>query len=146
MKITLIAAMDSMGGIGKNGAMPWYCNEDLKHFKAYTDGKVCVMGRNTWDSLPVKPLPNRENWVLASKDTPNLFGRGVSLMALSASSIIGAALDEQIDELCITQLQADKLKLQELQELLKSGNVDPQQCKGMIKMLDYKIRKLKEVK
>ena len=43
----------------------------------------------------------------------------------------------------ITQLQADKLKLQ---ELLKSGNVAPQQCKGMIKMLDYKIRKLKEVK
>ena len=43
----------------------------------------------------------------------------------------------------IAQLQADKLKLQ---ELLKSGNVDPQQCKGMIKMLDYKIRKLKEVK
>ena len=43
----------------------------------------------------------------------------------------------------ITQLQADKLKLQ---ELLKSGNVDPAQCKGMIKMLDYKIRKLKEAK
>ena len=43
----------------------------------------------------------------------------------------------------IAQIQADKLKLQ---RLLKSGNVDPQQCKGMIKMLDYKIRKLKEVK
>ena len=40
----------------------------------------------------------------------------------------------------IAQLQADKLKLQ---ELLKSGNVDPAQCKGMIKMLDYKIQKLK---
>lgn len=40
----------------------------------------------------------------------------------------------------IAQLQADKLKLQ---ELIKSGNVDTQQCKGMIKMLDYKIRKLK---
>ena len=39
----------------------------------------------------------------------------------------------------IAQLQADKLKLQ---ELLKLGNVDPQQCKGMIKMLDYKIQKL----
>ena len=101
MKITLIAAMDSMGGIGKNGTLPWYIPEDLKHFKEYTAGNVCVMGRKTWDSLPVKPLPNRENWVLASKDTPNLFGRGVSLMALSASSIIGAALDEQIDELCI---------------------------------------------
>ena len=43
----------------------------------------------------------------------------------------------------IAQIQADKLLLQ---ELIKSGNVDPQQCKGMIKMLDYKIRKLKEVK
>ena len=39
----------------------------------------------------------------------------------------------------VTQLQADKLKLQ---ELIKAGNVDPAQCKGMIKMLDYKIRKL----
>ena len=44
---------------------------------------------------------------------------------------------------CITQIQADKLKLQ---ELIKAGNIDPAQCKGMIKMLDYKIRKLKEVK
>ena len=101
MKITLIAAMDCQGGIGKNGTLAWHIPEDLKHFKEYTEGKICVMGRKTWDSLPVKPLPNRENWVLASKDTPNLFGRGVSLMALSASSIVGAALDEQIDELCI---------------------------------------------
>ena len=101
MKITLIAALDSMGGIGKNGTLPWYIPADLQHFKEYTEGKVCVMGRKTWDSQPVKPLPNRDNWVLASKDAPNLFGRGVSLMALSASSIISAALDEQIGELCI---------------------------------------------
>ena len=39
----------------------------------------------------------------------------------------------------ITQMQVDKLLLQ---ELIKSGSVDPAQCKGMIKMLDYKIRKL----
>ena len=101
MKITLIAAMDDNLGIGKDGRLPWHNKEDLQHFKDYTQGKVCIMGRKTWESLPVKPLPNRKNWVLASKDTPNLFGRGVSLMALSASSIIGAALDERIDELCI---------------------------------------------
>ena len=39
----------------------------------------------------------------------------------------------------ITQMQVDNLLLQ---ELIKSGSVDPVQCKGMIKMLDYKIRKL----
>ena len=71
MKITLIAAMDGMGGIGKNGAMPWYCNEDLKHFKAYTADKVVVMGRKTWDSLLLRPLPRRKNFVITgngSKD------------------------------------------------------------------------------
>ena len=67
MKITLIAAMDSMGGIGKNGTLPWHIPEDLKHFKEYTAGKVCVMGRKTWDSLPVKPLPNRECVVISTK-------------------------------------------------------------------------------
>lgn len=101
MKITLIAAMDSMGGIGKNGTLPWYIPEDLKHFKEYTAGNVCVMGRKTWDSLPVKPLPNRENWVLVNNYAPIRFGCGVNLMSHSASSIISAALDEQIGELCI---------------------------------------------
>ena len=101
MKTTLIACCDSMGGIGKDGGIPWYLPSDLKHFSEYTKGKPCVMGRKTWDSLPVKPLPNRENWVLASKNTPNLFNQGVNLMALSASSIMGVAVDENIDELCI---------------------------------------------
>ena len=43
----------------------------------------------------------------------------------------------------IAQLQADKLKLQELAE---SGEISPSMCKGAIQMLDYKIKKLKEVK
>ena len=64
MKITLIAACDSMGGIGKNGTLPWHIPADLQHFKEYTEGKVCVMGRKTWDSLPIKPLPNRDNIIL----------------------------------------------------------------------------------
>ena len=64
MKITLIAAMDCQGGIGKNGTLAQHIPADLRHLKEYTDGKVCVMGRKTWDSLPVKPLPNRENIIL----------------------------------------------------------------------------------
>ena len=67
MKITLIAAMDDNLGIGKDGKLPWDNKEDLKHFKDYTQGKVCLMGRKTWDSLPVKPLPNRECVVISTK-------------------------------------------------------------------------------
>ena len=72
MKITLIAAMDDNLGIGKDGKLPWDNKEDLKHFKDYTQGKVCLMGRKTWDSLPVKPLPNRDNYVISSNCISNL--------------------------------------------------------------------------
>ena len=69
MKITLIAAMDDNLGIGKDGKLPWHNKYDLQHFKDYTQGKVCVMGRKTWDSLPVKPLPNRDNIILRRCNT-----------------------------------------------------------------------------
>ena len=69
MKITLIAAMDDNLGIGKDGRLPWHNKEDLQHFKDYTEGKVCAMGRKTWDSLPVKPLPNRDNIILSRCNT-----------------------------------------------------------------------------
>ena len=64
MKITLIAAVDSNMGIGKGNDIPWQNDEDMRHFRQYTEGKVVVMGRKTWDSLPVQPLPRRYNWVL----------------------------------------------------------------------------------
>lgn len=63
--ITLIVAMDSHRGIGKNNRMPWHIAEDFAFFKHYTTGKPVVMGRKTWDSLPKKPLPNRRNVVLS---------------------------------------------------------------------------------
>ena len=69
MKITLIAAMDDNLGIGKDGRLPWHNKYDLQHFKDYTQGKVCIMGRKTWESLPVKPLPNRDNIILSRCNT-----------------------------------------------------------------------------
>ena len=35
-----------------------------QRFKALTVGKTVVMGRKTWDSLPRKPLPERDNVVV----------------------------------------------------------------------------------
>jgi len=62
--ITLILAIADNGVIGKDGKIPWHISDDLKRFKALTLGKTVVMGRKTWDSLPRKPLPGRDNVVL----------------------------------------------------------------------------------
>jgi len=63
--IKAILACDENWGIGKAGTLPWPHNSaDLKWFKQMTTGSTVVMGRKTWDSLPVKPLPNRENVVV----------------------------------------------------------------------------------
>ena len=71
MEIHLIWAQDLNGGIGKDGKLPWHISEDLQNFKKITNHSTIIMGRKTWDSLPLKPLPNRRNIVL-SKTKHNL--------------------------------------------------------------------------
>jgi dihydrofolate reductase len=63
--IELIVAYDEMRVIGNNGSMPWHISEDLKLFKQRTMGHVILMGKNTWRSLPRRPLPGRTNVVLS---------------------------------------------------------------------------------
>lgn len=65
--ITLIAARARGGAIGKDGDIPWHIPADLKFFMRETLGGAVIMGRKTWDSLPVKPLKNRLNIVVTSK-------------------------------------------------------------------------------
>ena len=66
MKIALIFARAANGVIGHHGSMPWHLPEDLAHFKQLTLGCPVIMGRKTWDSLPVRfrPLPGRSNTVI----------------------------------------------------------------------------------
>ena len=62
----MIWAQDNNNAIGRDGTLPWHFSEDLKNFKKLTTGSSIVMGRKTWDSLPIKPLPNRRNIVISS--------------------------------------------------------------------------------
>src|SRR3989338_2208866 len=64
--IALIAAIDTANCIGKDRTLPWHIPEDLAHFKNLTEGKIVLMGRKTWESLPknYRPLPNRINIVI----------------------------------------------------------------------------------
>lgn len=66
--LTLIVARARNGAIGKGNDIPWHAPEDLKMFQRETTGGAIIMGRNTWDSLPFKPLKNRLN-VVVSRDT-----------------------------------------------------------------------------
>lgn len=65
--ITLVVARARNGAIGRDGDIPWHAPEDLKMFQRETTGGALVMGRHTWDSLPVKPLKNRMN-IVVSRD------------------------------------------------------------------------------
>ncbi len=63
MLISLIAAMDRAGAIGKDNDLPWRLPDDLKRFKALTMGKPLLMGRRTAESLG-RALPGRSNLVM----------------------------------------------------------------------------------
>ena len=58
-QLVLVVARARNGVIGRDGDLPWRLRSDLQRFKAITLGKPCIMGRRTWESLPLKPLPGR---------------------------------------------------------------------------------------
>lgn len=69
----LIIATTPMGGIGIDNRLPWKnLQGDLERFKTLTLNQTVIMGRNTWDSLPKKPLPSRTNIVVTSTIIPTI--------------------------------------------------------------------------
>jgi dihydrofolate reductase len=73
--MNLIAAVDLNWGIGYNSELLVKIPEDMKYFKEKTQGKVIVMGRNTFESLPnKKPLEQRINIVLTKNRNYNCEG------------------------------------------------------------------------
>jgi len=64
MEKCIIVAVADNYGIGVKGDLPWHLSEDLQYFKKTTRGYPVIMGRTTYFSLPVRPLPGRTNIVL----------------------------------------------------------------------------------
>ena len=65
----MIFASDEQHAIGFKNGLPWKgYPEDMEWFKQNTMGKVVIMGRRTYESLPARfrPLPGRTNVVLTS--------------------------------------------------------------------------------
>lgn len=94
--LSLIAGISQNNCIGKNGQLPWHIPEDLKHFREVTAGKIVLMGRKTWESLPEKfrPLPNRINIVI-TRQTDYSVPTGVEVYA-TIDEAVAAHPNEEI--------------------------------------------------
>ncbi len=62
--ISIIVAVAENGAIGRDNQLLWHISDDLKRFKRITSGHPVIMGKKTYESLPVRPLPGRMNIVL----------------------------------------------------------------------------------
>lgn len=101
-KLTLVLAIAKNGVIGRDGGLPWRLPSDLKRFRAATMGKPVLMGRKTWESLPKRPLPGRQNLVL-SRD-PNFRAEGGwTFTKLDALIAAGRAIAQAagVDDACV---------------------------------------------
>lgn len=67
--LSIIVAIAQNYAIGKNNQLLWHLSADLKYFKKLTSGKTIIMGKRTYKSLPVRPLPNRRSIIIS--DDPN---------------------------------------------------------------------------
>lgn len=86
-EIIIIAAIAKNNVIGKDNKIPWHIKEDFLHFKKLTTNHPIIMGKNTFLSLPKRPLPNRTNIVLVFKDDDFSY----------TETIIKNSLEEAID-------------------------------------------------
>lgn len=82
--ISLIAAMDSKNGIGKDNKLLFRIPEDFQRLKALSLNHPVVMGRKTFESIG-KILPNRVN-VIVSKSISDVPG-----------AIVARSIDEALD-------------------------------------------------
>jgi dihydrofolate reductase len=129
--VTLIAAMDSECGIGIDNRIPWHVPPDARHFKRLTEYYITIMGRKTYESLPVSEkegirlLPNRLNVVLTrdrhyidnlprhaqltvadSLETAIAMSSGQQAFIIGGAEIYKAALDSDlVDDMILTRFE-----------------------------------------
>jgi len=143
--IRAIMAVDDLGGISKNGSMPWPKNSsDLQWFKKNTMKAIVIMGRLTWiDPFMPSPLKGRINVLVTNQDKEKYLGADEYLSGdiltkvLNLSNkyenkdiyIIGGAeilnqLFELVEEFYLTRIYGNfecdkKIDLKKVQESMK---------------------------
>lgn len=99
VRVSAIAALAANRVIGKDNDIPWRGRvpgeQDL--FKTYTMGKVVIMGRRTWESIPSKfrPLKNRMNIVVTRQQS---LGSNVMCVPTIEEALLFASVLRSYDE------------------------------------------------
>ncbi len=63
--LSIVVAKAKNNIIGKDNKLLWHLSDDLKRFKALTEGHTIIMGRKTFESLG-RVLPNRKHIVFSN--------------------------------------------------------------------------------
>ena len=123
MMVSLIASVARNGAIGRDNGLLWQERADQQHFRATTMGCPVVMGRRTWESVPMRfrPLPGRRNvvvtrnvaFVAPGAETVRTLDSALALLAGAPKVfIIGGAMLYALalpfaDELVLTEVDAE---------------------------------------
>lgn len=66
--LNIIVAICNHNAIGYQGRLLCSLHNDLQRFKQLTWEQKVIMGRKTYETLPLPKLPNREKYVLTSQN------------------------------------------------------------------------------
>jgi dihydrofolate reductase len=142
--ISIIVAIARNNAIGKDNDLLWHLSEDLKRFRKLTTGHTIVMGKRTFESLPVRPLPNRRSIVITDVPGEQIEGcvmaysirEAIDQMETGAENFIigGGSVYRQFlplaDKLYLTLVQKDfdadtffpEIRYEDWEEVLKLEN------------------------
>jgi dihydrofolate reductase len=131
MKIHMIFARAANGVIGRDNTIPWRLPEDMARLKRLTTGWPVIMGRKTWDSLPVKfrPLPGRTNIVITRQ--PDWKDTGAKTAASLADALALCASSAEVWILGGAQIYAqamplaDRIEVTEIAETIEGDAYAP---------------------
>jgi dihydrofolate reductase len=129
ISVHIILAVDESGVLGlKNGKMAWESiPEDFANFKKMTSGKVVIMGRKTWDSLPLKfkPLPDRlMNIVMTRGNNPESsksINAAGGTVCLSLENLYTICRGQHVEEIWV-------MGGKEIYEMFLSPDLEPRFC------------------
>lgn len=123
----LVAALDQDHGLGKEGVIPWHLPADLRHFRDLTVRRsnpeaapnAVIMGRHTWDSIPVKyrPLSERTNIVMTRQPSLVLPAEVLRASSLSSALESSAGISSRVFVIGGAQIYAQALTLAQCQTL-----------------------------
>jgi dihydrofolate reductase len=138
-KIALIVAVAPGGIIGYENKMPWHLPRDLRYFKRVTLGRSVIMGRNTFESLKCKALPNRKNIVVTRnqeytapgcevvhslKEAIDISGNVKRIFIIGGGKLYATAIS-LADEIFLTRIE-NKCRTGELFELFRGDTFFPE--------------------